>query len=155
MKETKTKRPKTKSQKVALVSLIIFAVLLIISFLPVPYESMGISTVPIAIIFLVSLFVLYVSLFGLIADMAAKKGRSWQAFFWLSLLVTPIVMLIIAASVSPLPGSAAYVAPVPTPSNPGSPDIAQEIEKLGSLKEQGLITKAEFEAKKKELLDRI
>lgn len=152
MEEKKPKRPKTNSQKVALVSLITSAVILPTGFIPDQFPGMGIT---LGVIFAASLLVLYFSLFGLIADMAARKGRSWQAFFWLSLLVTPIVMLIIAASVSPLPGSVAYVAPVSTPSNSGSPDVAKEIEKLGSLKEQGLITKAEFEAKKKELLDRI
>lgn len=103
----------------------------------------------------VGFFILLLGINSLIADLAKSKGRSWAAFFWLSILFSPLIMWIIAATVSPLPGSAAYLAPVVATSNSGSPDIAKEIEKLGSLKEKGLITKAEFEAKKKELLDRI
>lgn len=101
------------------------------------------------------IFVIVFALCGLIADMAEAKGRSWAAFFWLSVIFSPLIMWIIAATISPIAGSSTYVAPVAAPSNSGSPDIAKEIEKLGSLKEKGLITKAEFEAKKKELLDRI
>lgn len=103
----------------------------------------------------IGFFILLLGINSLIADLAKSKGRSWAAFFWLSILFSPLIMWIIAATVSPLPGSAAYLAPVVATSNPGSPDIAKEIEKLGSLKVQGLITEAEFEAKKKELLDRI
>lgn len=32
----------------------------------------------------------------LIADTAEKKGKSWDAFFWLSILVSPVIMGIIA-----------------------------------------------------------
>ena len=32
----------------------------------------------------------------LIADTAMKKGKSWDAFFWLSILVSPVIMGIIA-----------------------------------------------------------
>lgn len=103
----------------------------------------------------VGFFILLLGINSLIADLAKSKGRSWAAFFWLSILFSPLIMWIIAASVSPLPGSVSYVTPVTASSNTGSPDIAKEIEKLGSLKEQGLITKAEFDSKKKELLDRI
>jgi hypothetical protein len=34
-----------------------------------------------------------------------------------------------------------------------APSIADELEKLAKLKERGIITKAEFEAKKKQILD--
>ena len=34
-------------------------------------------------------------------------------------------------------------------------DVFKSLEKLGKLKEQGVITEEEFEAKKKELLDRL
>lgn len=148
MEEKKPKRPKTKSQKVALVSLITSAVILPTGFIPDQFPGMGIT---LGVIFAASLLVLYFSLFGLIADMAARKGRSWQAFFWLSLLVTPLVMLIIAASISPQAGSAAYVAPTQS----GTPDSAEQLKKLAELRDEGILTKAEFEAKKKELLDRI
>ena len=112
-------------------------------------DSLGYTIVLLGILLLIA------SLDALIADMAQSKGRSWAAFFWLSILFSPVIMWIIAAAISPLAGSATYVAPVAAPSTVVSPDIAKEIEKLGSLKEQGLITKAEFDSKKKELLDRI
>lgn len=91
----------------------------------------------------------------LIADLAVSKGRNWQAFFWLSVLFSPLIMWIIAATISPLPGSSAYVAPSTPLTTTKSSDVAQEIEKLGSLRSQGLITKAEFDSKKKDLLDRM
>lgn len=99
--------------------------------------------------------VILFALCGLIADMAEAKGRSWAAFFWLSVIFSPLIMWIIAAAISPIAGPSSNGNTAAVSSNSGSPDIAKEIEKLGSLKEQGLITKAEFDAKKKELLDRM
>lgn len=102
------------------------------------------------------LVILIFGLCGLIADMAKGKGRSWAAFFWLSILFTPILMWIIAATISPLPGSETY-RPIDVAANiPRSePDHAQQISALGALKDQGLITADEFENKKKEILERM
>lgn len=44
----------------------------------------------------------------LIANAASEKGRSWIAFFFLSFFVSPVIMGIIAAAISPLPGSIRY-----------------------------------------------
>lgn len=107
------------------------------------------------IVIWISFFIILIGINSLIADLAKSKGRSWAAFFWLSLLFSPLIMWIIAATISPTPGSSAYVAPSNPPKNTESQDLAKEIEKLGELKEKGFITKAEFDAKKKELLDRI
>ena len=98
------------------------------------------------------LIVLYVALVALIADMAKRKGRSWAVFFWLALLFSPLIMWIIAASISPLPNSEAYVAP-PANQQSGNVDSTEQLKKLAELREAGILTKAEFEAKKKELLD--
>ena len=103
--------------------------------------------------FLLAILSLWGAIGCVIADSAASKGRSWQAFFWLTILCSPILMAIIAASVSPLPGSAAYVGPSATGTKPL--DSTDQLRKLADLRDQGILTKAEFELKKKELLDRI
>lgn len=150
---------KTRSQKFLYWLLIpVSLTLLILGFAPALSEQgdAGVSLFLIAIIaVLIIPILIYFGLAGLIGDLAKTKGRSWAAFYWLSILLSPLIMWIIAASVSPAPGSSAYVAPNNSLKTTESTDIAKEIEKLGSLKEQGLITKAEFEAKKKELLDRM
>jgi hypothetical protein len=43
-------------------------------------------------------------------------------------------------------------APAPAAAEPAEPDYAAEIEKLGQLKSQGLISEEEFEAKKQQIL---
>lgn len=43
----------------------------------------------------------------------------------------------------------------PAPSAPAAPDVADQITKLATLRDQGAITSEEFEAKKVELLDRM
>jgi hypothetical protein len=43
-------------------------------------------------------------------------------------------------------------APAPAPAAAGEPDYMAEIEKLGQLKAQGIITEEEFQAKKKQVL---
>jgi hypothetical protein len=44
-------------------------------------------------------------------------------------------------------------APVPAPSAaPATPDYAAELQQLAQLKEQGILTEEEFEAKKKQIL---
>lgn len=100
----------------------------------------------------VGLIIAIFALAGLIADMAESKGRSWAAFFWLSILLSPLIMWIVAASVSPLPGSRGYVSPGVAPD---AVDSAEQIKKLSDLQKAGILTKAEFEAKKKDLLDRM
>jgi hypothetical protein len=43
-------------------------------------------------------------------------------------------------------------APPPPAAAPAAPDYAAEIQKLSALKDQGMITEEEFEAKKKQIL---
>ena len=115
------------------------------------YSAYYLSLVVMPLGFFAAIFGLYGWIGTFIADLAASKGRSWGAFFWLTILFSPIIMWIIAASVSPQAGSAAYVAPTKS----GTPDSAEQLKKLAALRDEGILTKAEFEAKKKELLDRI
>jgi hypothetical protein len=160
----KSKPARTKSQKIAINTLVVLGVTILISILLSVLFGQG-NTDPIfasqlfntfAVIIIAEVLVLYLTLFGFIADMAAKKGRSWAAFFWLSLLVTPLIMLIIAASISPIPGSVAYVTPEgKNPADKDQLDETVQLRKLAELRDSGILTKAEFEAKKKELLDRI
>ena len=43
-------------------------------------------------------------------------------------------------------------APPPAPAAPAEPDYAAELQKLASLRDQGIIDDAEFDAKKKQIL---
>ena len=43
-------------------------------------------------------------------------------------------------------------APPPAPAAPAEPDYAAELQKLASLRDQGIIDEAEFDAKKKQIL---
>ena len=102
--------------------------------------------------FVVSLLALQVLLSSLVADLAKSKGGSWDAFFWLSIFFL-VIMWIVAVAMSPLPGSPRFVTQPPA-SNPSS-DSADQIQKLAQLRDQGILTSKEFEAKKKEMLDRM
>lgn len=63
---------------------------------------------PVLIVFLIVL-----GAFGLlgafIGESARKKGRSFWQFYWLSVLVSPVIMGIIVAAIAPLEGSRAAV----------------------------------------------
>jgi cytochrome c biogenesis protein CcdA len=52
---------------------------------------------------LVISFVIY--LFGIIgtevADKAEAKGKSWKAFFWLSILISPLITWLVVSSIQP------------------------------------------------------
>lgn len=104
-----------------------------------------------------SFFIVFVSLGIAIGQAAQDKGRSFQVFFLLSLLLSPVVMGIIVASVSPLPGSKKYQPHQfqAADSNNSTDSLTDEIERLGELKAKGLISQEEFDAKKTELLKRI
>ncbi|MGH2635945.1 MAG: SHOCT domain-containing protein [Actinomycetota bacterium] len=45
-----------------------------------------------------------------------------------------------------------YAAPPPAPAAPAAPDYTAELEQLASLKQQGILTEEEFQAKKKQIL---
>lgn len=85
-----------------------------------------------------------------IGNIAEQKGRSFDAFFILSIIFSPLIMGIIAVSLAPInKGQSSTLA------SPASSDVAEQIKKLSDLMDQGILTKEEFEAKKQQLLDRI
>lgn len=96
-------------------------------------------------LFVVSLVLgIYALIGGFVGKAARRKGRSFHAFFWLSLLVNPLIMAIVVAAISPA-----------TPSNP--PDMtgasSHELERLVSLHNSGSMTDEEFATAKQRLLD--
>ena len=90
-----------------------------------------------------------------IADLAERKGRSWPLFFWLALLVSWVIMLIIAAAITPLGSASAPRNQAPAQPSTKGTDPGEQIRKLQKLKDDGLLTDAEFAEKKKELLARM
>lgn len=100
--------------------------------------------------------VLVAGVFGLIlallsavvADTAELSGRSWLSFFWLSLLISPLVTwLVVAALGSQLPHGHG------TALSTSSGSLSAEIERLSALYEEGGLTVEEFAAAKKKLLE--
>jgi hypothetical protein len=71
------------------------------------YGSFTNYVVPTIYFFVLGLSFLWV-FFGIIAisiaDQAQAKGKSWSAFFWLSLLISPLVTWLIVSSVQPEQG---------------------------------------------------
>ncbi len=57
-----------------------------------------------------------------------------------------------AAAQAAAPAAAAPVAPAPAPAAPAEADYIAELKKLAELKDAGIVTEEEFEAKKKQLL---
>jgi hypothetical protein len=83
---------------------------------------------------------------------AARKGRSEIAFFWIALLVSPVLAGVIVASLAPAAGE---MGAARQSTKSMSVDIVEEIKRLGELREAGLLTDDEFTAKKTELLNRM
>jgi uncharacterized membrane protein YhaH (DUF805 family) len=84
-----------------------------------------------------------------IGNRAEKSGRSWYAFFWLSALVSPIIMGIIAASLKPLGQSD---APLESTAIREEPSLEAKLSELQSLRDKGVLSDEEFaEARKKVL----
>lgn len=98
--------------------------------------------------FLILVLVINLLFAFVIARVAQKKGRSWAAFWWLTILAGPIIMGIVVAAISPINSSVA------APTQPIVPNtVAGQIEKLAALKEQGHLTEEEFAAEKRKLLN--
>lgn len=84
-----------------------------------------------------------------IANKAEKAGRSWLAFFWLSALVSPIIMGIIAVTLKP---SDQLDSPITGASNRSEPILEEKLAELESLKNRGVISGEEFEQARKKAL---
>src|SRR4051794_40690998 len=50
------------------------------------------------------------------------------------------------------PQQVVYAAPPPPPAAPSSDDLIEQLQKLGALRDQGILTDAEFDAQKAKLL---
>lgn len=86
-----------------------------------------------------------------IAAQAQNKGRSFTAFFWLSFLLSPILMQIIVASLSEPPTQ----SPPQAEPKQTNESATKKLADLKSLLDAGAITQDEFDEKKKKLLDQI
>lgn len=90
----------------------------------------------------------FASLSAMVADKAEEVGRSWLSFFWLSLLISPLITWLVVSSLQPLFGTRN-----PSLRHESSGDRLEQLEKLGSLFREGLITQEEFEKQKARILD--
>ena len=126
-----------------------FILATIFEFVPLPFPTYILAFALVIISFLIY----WLTLSALIADYAKKKGRSWIAFFWLSVIVGPIIMWIVAVAISPTSDSTSTSSS--STSAAQNSDSADQLKKLSDLYKEGILSKEEFESKKKELLDRI
>ena len=120
-----------------------------------PQSTDSATPVMAAVMFIGGAFFLYLAFCLAVANMGARRGRSWAAFFWISMLASPLIMWIIAASLSPLPGSEKYISPVfpeTVTSKTSESNNATKIKQLAELRDSKLISDEEFEIKKAELL---
>ena len=78
-----------------------------------------------------------------IADVAASKGRSWMAFFWLSMVISPLITGLIVSSMRGEDSNMKSQAPS---------TLADELSKLESLQKSGVISDEEFKKAKAKIL---
>lgn len=94
----------------------------------------------------VMLIVYFITLFGSvaikIADIAEKKDRSWVSFFWLSILISPLITWLIVA-----------VLNNDVRNDIQTSTIAVQIAELNSLFQSGAIDEDEYKKAKAKLLD--
>ncbi len=83
-----------------------------------------------------------------IATAAENKERNYLAFFAMSLFISPFLAAVIVATLPPKTASSPQSGDTPK-------DTVSEIKKLKGLMNDGILTQAEFEKKKKELLERM
>ncbi|HEV8698951.1 MAG TPA: SHOCT domain-containing protein [Candidatus Limnocylindrales bacterium] len=88
---------------------------------------------------------------GLVAWIASVRGRSPVGWFFLSVLLSPLIG-IIAVLVAPNRRAATIPVAAPMSSAPSTTDTLRE---LGDLRDRGVITAEDFEAKKGDLLRRL
>lgn len=100
---------------------------------------LAISTITIAVV--VGIVLAVVS--SIVADKAETLNRSWISFFWLSLLLSPLITWLVVASMKP------------SDRNLSTRSIVEPIQQLETLLGKGQITQEEFDKKKSELLDRL
>ena len=101
----------------------------------------------------VSIFGVFIGLFfsilaSAVADKAEEAGRSWTSFFWLSLLISPLITWLIAATLKPAGASESVSASTKSRGD----SLEEKLTELQSLKDKGILSQGEFdEAKRKAL----
>ena len=128
-----------KRIKLVLLSAPIFYVLAIVAAVAGASVSM--------LFFSLSVIMLILGIFGQfgawIADVAESKGRSWKAFFWLSILISPLITGLIVSSIR---GEDSFT------NNQAPSTLADELSKLESLKKSGAISDEEYKVAKTKIL---
>ena len=81
------------------------------------------------------------------ADTAERAGRDWSLWFWLSLIVTPLLTWLISASFKPV-----SLEKLSSQKMSQETHLEQKLKELLSLRDQGLISADEFEATKRKVL---
>lgn len=85
-----------------------------------------------------------------VARIAERKERSWLTFFWLAMLLNPLIVWLVVALL-PEPERSRPKAVTPDSSHPD--DAITKIERLAKLKASGAISDDEYQSKKQTLLD--
>lgn len=85
-----------------------------------------------------------------VARTAERKERSWLTFFWLAMLLNPLIVWLVVAL---LPEPERSTATVVTPDSSQADDSITKIERLAKLKASGAISDDEYQSKKQTLLD--
>lgn len=86
---------------------------------------------------------------ALIARIAERRGRNWFLFLWLSVVFSPLIMGLVVAFAGP--DQPALTTPAPHAQG----DSLDKLERLAKLKDSGAISEAEYEDKKRALLDEV
>lgn len=94
-----------------------------------------------------SLFTVLVPFLTLVANKAERAGRSWTGFFWLSLVISPLITGLIAIALKDEDFSEGKNAV-----ELGKQSLESKLLEIQSLLDKGLISEADFEAKKKDVL---
>ena len=86
-------------KRVLFVSLFIFVWEYLSRTTPLPSIGGYYGTEVVLILIPIIILSLFAILGALIADRAFSKGRSWSAFFWLSMLFSPLIMFVIVSTI--------------------------------------------------------
>lgn len=94
-----------------------------------------------------SITTVLVPILTLVANKAERAGRSWTGFFWLSLVISPLITGLIAIALKDEDFSEGKNAV-----ELGKETLESKLLEIQSLLDKGLISEADFEAKKKDVL---
>jgi hypothetical protein len=87
-----------------------------------------------------------------IGAQAQNKGRSFNAFFWLSFIASPFVMQLIVLGISDETASPAPIAQENSPAKSSPEANLDRLSQIKRLLDDGAITESEFETLKKQIL---